>query len=237
MRRGLGPTAVLPLVVAALGVAVVMASTGSSVARTDTALSTALGGQPLYLTLTGQPLLPPALETEYGLEQSISRLHGIKAVYGPGTFVERAAVASDRIVRSDVDAARRAGHAQTGAAVQVRMGFSGRPAISNWSFVSQLVLGAGVEPKHQLAWLFPDSSHAVITVLARPSVSALALEPRIARVMVGVRLVGVNARVVPGTGWQQLARELHMRDSLSAATRAAEHTRALFATLARESRT
>jgi hypothetical protein len=233
-RRAL--TAAVSLLAVA-GLAAFEASSGpSGASRTETELHGAFGGAPIFVALAGQPVTPANLSSVYGLEQRIGRLPGVSAVYGPGTFVAQTARATEAVLDRDLAAMRGAGKADAAAATSVRMGFSGPPSISNWSFVSQLVLGAGVRPKQELEWLFPDANHAVITVLARPGVSTAALDGRIARATAGAQLVAVSAQVVGTGAWRQLERELNMRGSLREAARAAERTRRLFATLARWSR-
>lgn len=233
-RRAL--TVAVSLIAVAALAAVVASSGPSAASRTETELHGAFGGAPIFVAVAGQPVTPANLSSVYRLEQRIGRLPGVSAVYGPGTFVTQTARATQAVLDRDLAAIRGAGKADAAAAASVRMGFSGPPSISNWSFVSQLVLGAGVRPKPQLAWLLPDSNHAVITVLARPGASTAALGRGIARAAASARLIGVSAQVVAAGAWQQLEHALHLRGRLRDAARSAQRTRTLFAALARWSR-
>jgi hypothetical protein len=235
MSRRLAMAAVLPLIALAVWATVRAASEPSPAGPTEAALQRALGGTPIFVGLTGQSVLPANLNSIHVLEQRIARLPGVRTVYGPGTFVARTAVATEKVINAESTAASPSGRTQTAAATAVRMGFSGRPSISNWSFVSQLVLGAGVAPKAQLAWLLPDSDHAVITVLVGSGASPATLSERIARLANAASLTDVSTRVVGGGAWNQLAGELHLPGSLRDAFQAAERTRALFAALAQGS--
>jgi hypothetical protein len=234
MNRRLATAAVIPLIALAGWAAVRALSQPSPADRTEAALQRALRGTPIFVGLTGQSALPANLVSIYELEQRIARLPGVRTVYGPGTFVARTAVATEKVINAE-SAAGPAGQAQTAAATGVRMGFSGRPSISNWSFVSQLVLGAGVAPKPQLAWLFPDSNHAVITVLLGSGASAVTLGERIAQLVVATPLAGVSGRVAGAGAWSELELDLHIRGGLNDAVGAAKRTRALFAALAQGS--
>jgi hypothetical protein len=235
MSRRLAMAAVLPLVALAVWATVRAASQPSPASSIEAALRRALGGTPIFVGLTGQSVLPASLNSIHVLEQRIARLPGVRTVYGPGTFVARTALATEKAINAASTAASPSGRTQAAAATAVRMGFSGRPAVSNWSFVSQLVLGAGVAPKAQLAWLFPDSDHAVITVLLDSGASPATLSERIAQLANATSLTDVSTRVVAGGAWNQLAGELHLPGSLRDAFQAAERTRALFAALAQAS--
>jgi hypothetical protein len=245
MSRRLATAAAIPLIALAGWAAIRASSQPSPADRTEAALQRALGATPIFVGLTGQAALPANLVSIYELEQRIARLPGVRTVYGPGTFVARTAVATEKVINAESAAASPsgqtrssagpAGQAQTAAATGVRMGFSGRPSVSNWSFVSQLVLGAGVAPKPQLAWLFPDSNHAVITVLLGSEASRVTLGERIAQLVVATPLAGVSARVAGSGAWSELEPELHIHGGLNDAVGAAERTRALFAALAQGS--
>lgn len=80
----------------------------------------------------------------------------------------------------------------------VRFGSVGAPALTNTRFVSQLVFGAGIDPKRRFQWLFPDARHAVILVRPDRDVAGnelLALGRRLRRLAIENGPRGVRTRV------------------------------------------
>jgi hypothetical protein len=223
--------AVSVLATALAGTVAVLAVRGGSGAD----LQRAFGATPVFVTVTGPATTPAGITDLYRLELGIGRLPGVKAVYGPGTFVAGAAHATERMMTAELAASRTAATQQTAAAASVRMGFSGRPALTNWSFVSQLVFGAGVGPKPMLGWILPSADHALITVLLRAGGSATGVTRRIAALTAKGARAGLEPRVVNDGSWRQLGRQLHVPGTLHDAVQAARRTRALFTALARGS--
>ena len=67
--------------------------------------------------------------------------------------------------------------------------------MSNASFVGQLVFGSGTQPKQNVAWLFPDASHALLLARPRAGLSDAekrTLSSRIEQLVRGAPLEGVG---------------------------------------------
>jgi hypothetical protein len=83
----------------------------------------------------------------------------VQAVYGPVSFL-RDLVAGIRHAM-DADLAT-GGPKVTRADLLARLGSVGAPSLDNQDLVSTLVFGAGITPKPELRWLFPDAAHALV---------------------------------------------------------------------------
>src|SRR2546423_2742083 len=184
-----------------------LASRDSDVGRANAALRKDFGGDPIYLTVEGDlggTLAMRNLVPLTGLEGRLARTPGVKAVYGPGTFINETVVQADRVIGAELGAAARAGRrglrhtARRYADLLVRFGFAGAPSMANRAFVAALVFGAGAEPKRRFRWLFPDRNHAVIIVRPQPDVGGermLDLGARIERLARRTDLAGVRGAV------------------------------------------
>jgi predicted RND superfamily exporter protein len=114
-------------------------------------------------------LAPDNLTALLALEHRLGALHGVKTVSGPGTYIQQTATHVNRLIQEELRQAQSAGSAavqRRRATLMIRYGYSGMPSLTNSSFVGQLVFGSGTAPKRRFAWLFPDSTHAL--VLVRP---------------------------------------------------------------------
>ncbi|UTI65425.1 MMPL family transporter [Paraconexibacter antarcticus] len=83
-------------------------------------------------------------------------------------------------------------------ALLVRFGSIGFPALTNSTFVDQLVLGASPTPKKRFAWLFPDGGHALVIIRPKHGLSDAAvtrLGRDATRIVAAARLPGITTSV------------------------------------------
>jgi hypothetical protein len=161
-------------------------------------------GAPIVVTLRGPvatTLDPSSLSALAGLEQRLAALPGVHAVVGPATLLEGAATGMKAQEAQYLAAAGPPGSGarrRAATTVGIRFGFDGPPALTNASFVGEVVFGTGSEPKRQLAPLFPDGGRALIVVRPQAGLSAdrvTRLGRRIEQLVAGANLVGVEASV------------------------------------------
>lgn len=159
---------------------------------------------PLAVSLSGNlatTLDPANLAAELRLERQISALPGVSSVSGPGGFLERQVLDSRQTIARDLARLRAAGAQRPLATLLVRLGYDGRPSLSNSSFVGQVIYGTGAAPKPSLRAIFPDANHALVVASLRPGVSgaqADVLDGRIERLVGDAQLVGLATRVSVG---------------------------------------
>jgi hydrophobe/amphiphile efflux-3 (HAE3) family protein len=94
-----------------------LVSQRSDVGRANAALKHDFGADPIYAVVSGpldQTLEAPNLVALATLEGTISRLEGVKAVYGPGTFINQTVVQTQRVVQRELGTV--AGRADAAAA-------------------------------------------------------------------------------------------------------------------------
>ena len=210
-----------------------LASRDSDVGRANAALRKDFGADPIYVTVDGdlgRTLALRNLVPLTGLEGKLARLPGVKAVYGPGTFINQTVVQADRVIGAELGAAARSGRrglrrtARQYADLLVRFGFAGAPSMANRAFVAALVFGAGAEPKRRFRWLFPDRNHAVVIVRPEPGVGGermLDLGARIERLarrtdLAGVRVAVAGSPLVAAALEREVRRELLVLTPLAA---------------------
>jgi hypothetical protein len=151
-------------VAAAIAEAVLLSaspSPGAQVAGMPSAVARELGSSPVVLTLRGDLLgilSPPEIDRLAGLEAAIARRPGVRAQYGPVTWLRATILEVRRAIATH--ATRRV----TAADLRVRYGAAASPSIDDQSFVTSLVFGAGIAPARAVSWLFPTSAQARIFV-------------------------------------------------------------------------
>ncbi|MEA2172198.1 MAG: uncharacterized protein QOF76_5498 [Solirubrobacteraceae bacterium] len=204
----------------------------SAAARAGAALDRTFGQEPIVVSVGGdvrQILQPATLLRLLALEGRMARLPGVRAVYGPATFINQAVIQTGRVVDGQLGALTRAARRATTPAERhrivaqrarqfrdllVRFGSIGPPALDNAGFVRTLIFGSGVEPKKRWQWLFPDAHHAVVLVRAAPGVDgdrAIALGTRLRRLVSQAKLPGVRLRIA---GYPLLAAALERETRL-----------------------
>ncbi|WP_040600492.1 MMPL family transporter [Patulibacter medicamentivorans] len=109
-RRALGLVGVvLVAVVAAIGVlrlsptpvSQLLAGSGSREGAATERQERAFGGEPIVVSVTGElgtTLSPSGLVALVGLEGRLAKLDGVKAVFGPGTFINQTIVQAERLI-------------------------------------------------------------------------------------------------------------------------------------------
>lgn len=135
----------------------------------------------------GQTLAAANLRSLLDLEGDLSRVAGVRSVLGPGTFVQRAVVATQRAIGAE------SGEGNARADLLVRLGLTRAPTLGDRTFVATLVYGSGTRPKPRFARLFPDSGRARIVVRPRPGLgddALRALEEQLTSIVRARRLQG-----------------------------------------------
>jgi hypothetical protein len=164
--------------------------------------------RPITFSLRGDVatiLDPSNLRALVALERQIGALPGVRAVTGPGKFVERSINATNRTIRQQLATSRpqRAGAARRRLAdLLVRYGYEGMPSLDNESFIGQLIFGSSTRPRPGLAWLLPDRDHALVLVRPRPGLGgagALKLGRQIRRLVDAAPLGGIAAHATTTT--------------------------------------
>jgi uncharacterized protein len=180
-------------------------------------LAATFGQEPIVLAVEGDlrtaVLAAPNLLELLRIEGRLAQVRGVRAVYGPATFINQAVVQSETILRRELGAiAVRARAARSedertrilGAQASryrdllAQFGSVGFPALDNRNFVLQLVFGAGQEPKDRFQWLFPTRERAVVLVRPDPGLrgeDVLELEDDLRRVVGAARLRNATVRV------------------------------------------
>jgi hypothetical protein len=141
-----------------------------------------LGADPITVTLSGSllaTLAPPGIDRLAAFEDALSRAPGVQAVYGPASFLRDVVAGMRRSMSADLVSG---GPNVTHADLLVRVGSVGAPSLDNQDLMAAVVFGAGITPKRDLRWLFPDPARALVFVRPATGVS-------------GVRVVGLGETV------------------------------------------
>jgi hypothetical protein len=174
-RRALAVVVVLALG-AIWGASTLRSNSGDTAAATRADERT-FGAEPIAVSLQGDlatTLDPPNLAALLALERRIAALPDVHAVLGPATFVEQTVNQFKQVITQTLSRPGPGGARSNQQRLQdllVRYGYVGVPSMSNASFVGQLVFGSGTQPKQNVAWLFPDASHALVLVRPRAGLS------------------------------------------------------------------
>jgi predicted RND superfamily exporter protein len=198
--RGALAVAVLLALGVILGATTLQSSSGQTAAATRADEQT-FGAEPIVVPLQGDlatTLDPPNLAALLTLERRVASLRGIHSVLGPATFVEQTVNQFKDVIRQTLSQPGQGPARSNPQRLQdllVRYGYTGVPSLSNASFVGQLVFGSGTQPKQNVAWLFPDASHALLLIRPRAGLSDAekrTLSSRIEQLVTAAPLEGVE---------------------------------------------
>jgi hypothetical protein len=123
-----------------------------------------LGADPITVTLSGSllaALAPPGIDRLAEFEDELSRARGVQAVYGPASFLRDVIAGMRRAISADLASG---GPNVTRADLLARLGSVGAPSLDNQELMATVVFGAGITPKRDLRWLFPDPARALVFV-------------------------------------------------------------------------
>jgi hypothetical protein len=123
-----------------------------------------LGADPIAVALSGSllaTLAPPNIDRLAALEDELSRTRGVQAVDGPASFLRDVIARMRRAMNADLASA---GSKVTRADLLARLGSAGTPALDNQDLMTTVVFGAGIAPRRDLRWLFPDPARTFIFV-------------------------------------------------------------------------
>jgi hypothetical protein len=118
----------------------------------------------MTVTLSGSllaALAPPGIDRLAAFEDELSRARGVQAVYGPASFLRDVIAGMRRAMSADLASG---GRKVTRADLLARLGSVGAPSLDNQDLVATVVFGAGITPKRDLRWLFPDPARTFIFV-------------------------------------------------------------------------
>jgi hypothetical protein len=140
------------------------------------AIKRRLGPDPITVTLSGSLLAtvaPPGIDRLAVLEDQLSRAGGVQAVYGPASFLRDVIEGMRRAMSADLASG---GPKVTHADLLARLGSPGAPSLDNQDLMTMVVFGAGITPRRDLRWLFPDSRRALIFVRPAAGVTGARVE-------------------------------------------------------------
>jgi hypothetical protein len=123
-----------------------------------------VGSNPITVTVSGNllaALAPPRIDRLAAFEDELSRVRGVQAVYGPASFLRDVIAGMRRAVSADLASG---GPKVTRADLLARLGSVGAPSLDNQDLMATVVFGAGITPKRDLRWLFPDPARTFIFV-------------------------------------------------------------------------
>ena len=185
--------------IAAVVIALVALLGGSSrakIAGMPANVASQLGPAPTIVTLHGASVLallsPPGVDRLARLEAKFAQLPGVRAEYGPLTWL-RAQIATIAAAVAAHTTAR-----VSRAALLVRYGASTGLTIDDQSLATTLAFGTGIQPLHKLSWLFPDPASARIYLRTAPGASLRRLGDTVSTLVNSSGLLGASASVGGG---------------------------------------
>ncbi|WP_354700609.1 hypothetical protein DSM112329_00890 [Paraconexibacter sp. AEG42_29] len=108
-----------------------LAGSRSEIAKATSDLTDQFGQDPIAISLEADlssTLAPGALTSLLSMEGRLNQLKGVKAVYGPGTFINQTVVQTERIVKQQLGAVGRQADAAEAAAVKAAQARGDSPA-------------------------------------------------------------------------------------------------------------
>lgn len=153
-----------------------LADPRGSVGVATASLDRSFGAEPITVVGEGDTealLAPRALQRMLGLEGRLSKLDGVRSVYGPGTFLNQVLLEVERSINrlGGIRGRSPAEQAAIEQQLMVRFGTVGIPSFGNRNFINTLFLGSGTQPKERMRWLLPNARHALIIVRPDPGLS------------------------------------------------------------------
>jgi hypothetical protein len=146
-----------------------------ALSRAPETIKRRVGPDPITVTLSGSlltALAPPSIDRLAAFEDELSRARGVQAVYGPAAFLRGVVAGMRRATSADLASG---GPKVTRADLLVRLGSFGGPSLDNQDLMATVVFGAGITPKRDLRWLFPDPARAFMFVRPAAGVSGASL--------------------------------------------------------------
>jgi hypothetical protein len=136
----------------------------SALASAPETIKRRLGSDPITVTVSGNllaALAPPRIDRLAAFEDDLSRVRGVQAVYGPASFLRDVIAGMRRAMSADLASG---GPKVTRADLLARLGSVGAPSLDNQDLMTTVVFGAGITPKRDLRWLFPDPARTFVFV-------------------------------------------------------------------------